>query len=568
MDDETFSKTLKEIDAKKAEKYPVGKKKNKFIKENKFDVSFQDLGIWFFIIVFLDYFMYQAQGALGNVVMILSLCALLYVRKKKLFNKKQNLIFIPIIALSVSALWQSDALMTSVMLLMVFVFAVVLSEFRFNFFDIGASLAKSLKHLIPSWFSVVAQARKLPLGRLSRLRNWLPLLIPFVVCYLFVLIFQMANPVVDKKVSLFWEKADLIFENFGNVVPDFSHFMFWLLAGSVALILLFPQKAKCPYANCENLSDELLEGKEGEEISRNFFWTVINSLLMLNVLFVVYNYVDLKLMWLETGFPVGMNLNQYAQEGSFWLTVALLMTSLFLGALFQGRVNFSSKLKPIKVLAALWIVQNFIFALGTYRRLMIYVQYNGATPLRTVGVIGITLVVLGLLIVALKIKNKKSFFWMLRAQVSCVVVGLFIYYVVPTEYVEKKINTYMILRNETTQTHPAAFQIYNQPLSPSGIPALIPLLNCEDKVVREGVAAILRRERTTLRRWVSTNNSWKHFQISRFCALESIETSWDKIQSLCKKNQVNSKLSKLTSSVSGDMNWGYFYEDIRIRDTR
>ena len=124
---------------------------------------------------------------------------------------------------------------------------LVLSEFRLQFFDIWASFFKSLKHLMPSWFSVLGQVRKLPLGRLTRFKNWLPLLIPLVLCYFFVIIFQKANPVVDKKVSLIWEKVDLLFESFTDIIPDFSHFMFWLLAGSIALIFLFPQKAQCPY---------------------------------------------------------------------------------------------------------------------------------------------------------------------------------------------------------------------------------------------------------------------------------------------------------------------------------
>ena len=66
---------------------------------------------------------------------------------------------------------------------------------------------------------------------------------------------------------------------------------------------------------------------------------------MLNVLFLAYNAVDVNYMWVKKSFPDGLTLAEYAHAGTFWLTLALGLTSLVMSFIFKGDVNYSEKFK-------------------------------------------------------------------------------------------------------------------------------------------------------------------------------------------------------------------------------
>ena len=62
---------------------------------------------------------------------------------------------------------------------------------------------------------------------------------------------------------------------------------------------------------------------------------------------------------------------------------------------FRGQVRLDPRRVQLRRLAWGWAVLIVWLALAVYNRMMIYIDFNGMTRMRTVGLLGITAVVAG-----------------------------------------------------------------------------------------------------------------------------------------------------------------------------
>ncbi|MEO2032135.1 MAG: DUF4153 domain-containing protein [Planctomycetaceae bacterium] len=80
-----------------------------------------------------------------------------------------------------------------------------------------------------------------------------------------------------------------------------------------------------------------------------------------------------------------------------------------------------------------WSVLNLVLVLAVYNRLLIYIDYNGMTRMRTVGLLGITSVVGGFVLVLFKINRQYRFLWLVRRQLWVLAAAVYLLLVLPVD---------------------------------------------------------------------------------------------------------------------------------------
>lgn len=158
-----------------------------------------------------------------------------------------------------------------------------------------------------------------------------------------------------------------------------------------------------------------------------------------------------------------------------------------LSLMFRGSVLNDPRLSKLRKLSWLWSIENVILALAVYNRLSIYVNFNGMTRMRTVGLLGMTSVLVGFLLVVRKISKGHDFRWLVRRQLWTVAFAVYLYAVLPVDAWVMRHNVQRVLAGDLSPV----VQISVHQTSAEGVLQLLPLTQCENEVIREGVKAIL-----------------------------------------------------------------------------
>ena len=217
----------------------------------------------------------------------------------------------------------------------------------------------------------------------------------------------------------------------------------------------------------------------------------------MNLVFLAYNAVDIGYAARVLAFgalPAGVTTQTYAHRGAFWLTVALALVTVVLGVLFRGPLAIDPRARTARRLAAAWIAQSGVLALGTAFRLALHVHVSGISDLRFVGALGTALVAVGLALVGWKIRANLSFRWLLERQLGAFVAAVALYALVPTHLLSANHNVPRLLAGDygpLVHVRAEASEVESAAL-------LVPLLHHADPRVRQGVAVLLRREEARL----------------------------------------------------------------------
>jgi hypothetical protein len=153
-----------------------------------------------------------------------------------------------------------------------------------------------------------------------------------------------------------------------------------------------------------------------------------------------------------------------------------------------------------------------LLAMAVYNRMYIYVGFNGMTRMRVVGLFGMTAVVVGFVLVLSKIAKNRGFAWLLRRHLWTVAIAVYLYAVIPVDTFVVHYNVNRILGGDPAPS----VQISVHPIGSEGVLLLLPLLECEDAFIREGVRALLAE------RWLDANQlldrrqplGWSAYQIA------------------------------------------------------
>lgn len=470
------------------------------------------------IVVLLDVAAYEAPGGAGFAALLVGLPAIALAVARERTSSPRGAVLAALLALAAArSAWESSAGAVLVGALLVLAFAIALRSRRLF-----------VPELVVSWIgSTFGAFRELwsfggtgvALARPERLRavKWAALLVPLALVSVFGLVFAAANPVVARALQAVIARLPSL-----AWLPSPMRVMFWggcLLAGAGLLRPVYHAltgvEARLGPGDALAPSADLATGAR-LAVARN-------GMLALNALFLAYNAVDAVYLWAGRA-PEGVSHTDYAHGGAAWLTVALLMSTLVLGALFRGPIATDPQGKLARALAYGWAAQNLVLAAGTFRRITMYVAYSGLTNLRIVGVLGTVLASVGLAIVVVKVARQRTMLWVLRRQLDALALVVALYAVLPTGWMAMRYNA---ARISAAQYRPL-LHLFQQPIATEAIAEMLPLLDHPDPIVADGVAAILAVRRAQLEAEAASASRWTQWEGSRAVARAALEAASEK----------------------------------------
>lgn len=459
-------------------------------------------------------------GGVGFGVLLVVLPALLFIGARAWrFTPRLAIVTALLAIVAVRSVYSPSPLLVLSGLGLAFAFGLVLRARRVfvpeAFLSAIFAIGKIPSRISAASRGVALLAERTKVGKI----NVLPIVIPCGLVVVFMGVFALANPVVAHGLDVVWTYLTSVI-----TFPSPGRVFLWAFALLVGAVLLRPAlklargretKVHAPDAIIEATPTSLL-------IARN-------ALIALNVLFLGYNAIDARYLWAGSP-PSGMPTQQYAHEGAFWLTVALVLLTIVIGVMFRGALgdDRGARAKQAKMMAYAWMAQGLILALGTYRRIAIHIAKSGLSDLRIVGILGTTLVVSGVVIVALKLRNAKTFTWLVRRQLDAFAITLIMYALVPTHLISAKVNVARVNNGE----YRPILHSFRQSHETESAAQYVPLLDHPDARVRQGIAGLLSEELANLRdeKRAGTQATWRQRNLAFGDALAALEAAEPKIR--------------------------------------
>jgi hypothetical protein len=463
------------------------------------------------IVALADLTLYEAGEGMRLALLFTGVPAILAaVARGRVLSPRLWAVSSVVALVALRCMWQPSAGVIALGAAMLLPFAIALRSSRSYLPElVVSSLASAWESL---WQLAAFGGAVLRIGRLPRSRRaWAAYYLPAVLVLVFGAIFAAANPVIQGWLS---SGGDLL----SGAMPTPLRVTFWAGAALAGAGLLRPVLQSMMALDRRLGYAEIAAPGDGDGApSEARLALARNGLIGLNLLFLGYNALDAVYLWAGRA-PSGTNHTAYAHAGTAWLSIAFVLSTIVLGAMFRGPIAHAPEGRIARGLAYAWAVQNFILAAGTFRRIAIYIDYSGLTELRIVGMIGTALATAGLAIVVIKLARGRTMLWVMRRQLDALAVAVALYLVAPTGYLAMHYNAARIAESH----YRPLLHLYEQSLPDEAIPALLPLLDHPDPIVREGVAVIVGDRRVWLSLHVEREHSWLDVELARRRALGAI----------------------------------------------
>ena len=245
--------------------------------------------------------------------------------------------------------------------------------------------------------------------------------LPLLIIVLFFQLYYFANPKFAELYQHFKRTFLLIFDWH----LSFNRIAFWL--GSFMLVagifwetktVLFLEKQQQAKATLERIRiPNRLPGFKNLLALKNEYRNAIFLIFALNVLLCIVNWTDIQFVWFnfEGGSP--QELSQYVHSGTYLLIISILFAIAVLLFFFRKNLNFYPNNRLLKILSYIWIIQNAILTCSVAIRNFHYVYHYGLAYKRIGVFIFLILVWVGLMWLMFKIKEKRTFYYLLHRNV-------------------------------------------------------------------------------------------------------------------------------------------------------
>lgn len=259
--------------------------------------------------------------------------------------------------------------------------------------------------------------------------------IPIVVLIVFIAIFKSANPVFDELTDDFFNAIGEFLEQIFDTI-SFSRIIFILFGFTIIAWFLYKTVLSNFVEREKDLKDDIekersIEGVEGIISSenskaakiKNEFRQGIMIVVLINLLLVFVNYIDITWLWFGFDYNGEINLTQFVHEGTYLLIFSILLSMAIMLYFFRKELNFLDNNKYLKIFSYIWIVQNVILLTSVLIRNLIYIEHFGLAYKRIGLFFFLMLVLFGLISLILKIKDKKTIYYLLKINAAALYVG-------------------------------------------------------------------------------------------------------------------------------------------------
>lgn len=434
-------------------------------------------------VVLFDLWIYRGTGFAGYAAFFLAACALLLFGSPERFRRGSTAVVGGMVLLLAARMaWLGTPWLAVVGFLLLVAFAMAATGQRPYVLDLAVRAVQAAAAGVAALFGY---SRSLDRRGVTIPRTgWLKILLPLATVLLFGAVFVLANPDVVVAVGRGFRRAwTAVWDAFARFSPSATEVGLWWVVGIVAAGLLRPLLRT---HLLEPLSRNRRRDPDEPLFETPLYAAYRNTLVAVITLFAAYLVFEFNTLWFRE-FPKGFHYSGYAHEGAAWLTVALAMTVFVLSAIFRDSTMRDPRLPKLRRLAWAWSALNLLLALAVYNRLFIYVDFNGMTRMRTVGLFGISAVVVGFLLVVVKIARDRDFAWLIERQLWTLAVAVFLLSITPVDPLVHSYNVRRILAGDPAPS----VQISVHPIDSGGLAVLPPLLESDDPIIREGVRAML-----------------------------------------------------------------------------
>lgn len=474
-----------------------------------------------------DLSLFWGSGGAGDAVLLVAAAAILFAASPTRRLSGRLWIMLALVgALAARSVWHGSAGTLLLGMSGLFAVALALRTRRAWVPEAFVSwLASAVGCFQQLWDYLAGAFRLVTRGRLRSVR-WATILVPTLVVTLFALVFLAANPLLERWAGLAW---DALTSGSGTFFSP-ARAGFWLVAALVAAGLLAPRVRELRVA--ERLGPgHRIEG-EIEAPQDSTVALARNLFIGVNALFLVYNALDAVYLWAGTP-PPGVDHTRYAHDGTAWLTISLLMSTVVLGIVFRGGMNARTvETRQVRTLALVWAVQNIVLAAGTFRRIQMYVADSGLTELRCFGIAGVVVVAAAFGLIMKKVYSRHTALWLLRSQFDVFVLALVVWTVLP---IDRLVWSFNVARIEAGEGRPL-LHLFKQGVSAEGVEPLAALLEHSDPIVARGVASRLLSIRSGLEGEEREARRWTQTEVSRSRALTRLDADMPAILALIPDN--------------------------------
>ena len=255
-------------------------------------------------------------------------------------------------------------------------------------------------------------------------------IIPVLIILLFIILYRKSNPLFDK----IFVKANLFFKD--HVVALFKDFDFSLIVTFIIgivisnfLILRITNSSIIKRDNSSTNELKRLRNYRRRDFNlislRNEYKAGVFLILILNLFILILNITDIYWVWFNFNWE-GQYLKQYVHAGTYFLIISILISIIIILFYFRRNLNFYPKNKIFKYLSYIWLAQNGILAISVAIRNFRYINYFSLAYKRIGVFIFLILTVYGLYTVFIKVKNKKSAFYLFSTNIKTIFILLVI----------------------------------------------------------------------------------------------------------------------------------------------
>ena len=436
--------------------------------------------------------------------------------------------------LAIRMVWLGSVFAVLIGAVLLIAYSLVLQGVRPYASDV---LARALETTVAGGFALGQYARSMAgfAPRIPRL-FWLNVLLPLFVLVLFGMLFMLANPDL---VTSFSHAVEWLFRQLQDWSQQLSQnaveLLVWLVAAWVGAGLVRPLRLS--FSATTRRSAEPTR----QPASSIWYLAIRNMLLAVIGLFAIYLVFEFATLWFRK-FPQGFYYAGYAHQGAAWLTAALALATLVLSLIFRGDLLRDPRVGRLRILAWIWSAENLVLALTVYNRMYIYIDFNGMTRMRMIGLFGISTVVIGFALVIWKIIHNRDFVWLIQRQLWALAGAVYLFVLMPVDVIVHSYNVRQVLAGDLAPS----VQISVHPISAEGYLVLRPLLDCDDAIIRDGVRAMLAERYLQERELVQERQQlgWTTWQLGDQMLLGRLEHTRDQWKTYLNDEQRKAALAQ------------------------